>query len=261
MTPQNNPDPSQKKYIIAIPLLFLLAVCFYLVSALITGGPVDPENAATVVTMESGTPTKNRVETRPTRNRGQRGNRPSRAEDDDVGGGTPVEFLQPEDIPPLEILPEEKPIVKNLPTEVPGNVEPVVEILPLESNSSSTANVGNRFVRPARFLTDVCLTRDGALWVTAEAGGVYRLRDPETDREWEDMRAQPGFPATSNCTAVCEDSLGRIWVGTASMGVQVFAGGTWRRYDRDSVLGGSHVHDLASSESGLVAVEIGRAHV
>ena len=46
MTPQNNPDPSQKKYIIAIPLLFLLAVCFYAVAALITGGPVDPENAA-----------------------------------------------------------------------------------------------------------------------------------------------------------------------------------------------------------------------
>ena len=169
MTPQSNPDPSQKKYIIAIPLLFLLAVCFYAVSALITGGPVDPENAAagrnpvTAVTEEPGTPTRPRVETGPARNRGQRGNRQP--------GYTPVEFIQSEDIPPLEILPEEKPPVKNPPAEIPGNVEPLVEILPLENNSLAARIAGNRFVRPPRFLTDVCLTRDGALWVTAEAGG------------------------------------------------------------------------------------------
>ena len=216
MTSQNNPDPNQKKYIIAIPLLFLLAVCFYAVSSLITGGPVDPENAAAgnkpfppklpkppVVSVEPGTQ--------------GRGNRPSE--------GTPVEFLQPEDIPPLEILPEEKPPMKNPPSEIQGYVEPVVEILPLGSNSSMERIVRDRFVRPPRFLTDVCLTRDGALWVTAEAGGVYRLRDPETDREWEDMRAQPGFPATSNCTAVCEDSLGRTgipcWAGAIFMTWQV----------------------------------------
>ncbi|MBO7089679.1 MAG: hypothetical protein J6W70_07225, partial [Lentisphaeria bacterium] len=219
MTPQNNPDPSQKKYIIAIPLLFLLAVCFYVVSALITGGPVDPENVAAGKTK---TPV------------------PAVTEEPDTPEDIPIEFFQPEDFPLLEILPEEKPPMKNPPAEIQGDVEPVVEILPLESDSSAAAIVRNRFVRPPRFLTDVCLTRDGALWVTAEAGGVYRLRDPETDREWEDMRAQPGFPATSNCTAVCEDSLGRIWVGTASLGVQVFAGGKWQRYDRDSVLGGSH---------------------
>ena len=108
--------------------------------------------------------------------------------------------------------------------------------------------------RTPRFLTDACLTRTGDLWVTAEAGGVFRLHDPEKDMEWEDMRKLPGFPKTDHCTAVCEDSQGRIWVGTASMGVQVFAGGTWQRYDRDTVLSGSHIHDLASSESGLTAV-------
>ena len=109
-------------------------------------------------------------------------------------------------------------------------------------------------VKPPKFLTDVCLTRSGDLWVTAEAGGVYRLHDPETEAKWEDMRALPGFPATNHCTAVCEDSQGRIWVGTASMGVQVFCDGEWRRYDRDTVLSGSHIHDLASSKTGLTAV-------
>jgi len=110
------------------------------------------------------------------------------------------------------------------------------------------------FVKSPRFLTDVCLTRSGDIWVTAEAGGVFRLKDPEREKEWEDMRALPGFPKTDNCTAVCEDSQGRIWVGTASMGVQVFCGGQWQRYDRDTVLSGSHIHDLASSETGLTAV-------
>ena len=80
-------------------------------------------------------------------------------------------------------------------------------------------------VKPPKHLTDVCVSRTGDLWVTAEAGGVFRVSDPGTQTEWEDMRALPGFPATDHCTAVCEDSQGRIWVGTASLGVQVFCGG------------------------------------
>ncbi len=72
--------------------------------------------------------------------------------------------------------------------------------------------------------------------------------------KWEDMRKQLGFPKTDNCTAVCEDSRGRIWVGTANAGVQVFHKGQWKRYDRDMVLGGSHVLALASSSTGLTAV-------
>ena len=161
MTPQNNPDPSQKKYIIAIPLLFLLAVCFYVVAALITGGPVDPEKAAAttkIVCAEpfgtSAEPNENVTPVR--RDLGQQGNMPS--------GGIPVEF-QPMDTSPLEILPEEKPLLKNLPTEIQGDVEPIVEILPLENNPSTEGIVRNRFVRPPRFLTDVCLTGDGTLWV------------------------------------------------------------------------------------------------
>jgi ligand-binding sensor domain-containing protein len=86
------------------------------------------------------------------------------------------------------------------------------------------------------------------------AGGVYRLNGQEMKPKWEDMRKQPGFPNTDNCTAVCEDSLGRIWVGTSNMGVQVFHKGQWKRYDRDTVIGGSHVHALASSSTGLTAV-------
>ena len=103
---------------------------------------------------------------------------------------------------------------------------------------------------PAKFLTGASLTRSGDLWGTAEAGGVYRLSGQEMKPKWEDMRKLPGFPKTDNCTAVCEDSLGRIWVGTSNMGVQVFHKGQWKRYDRDTVLGGSHVHARASTLTG-----------
>ena len=107
---------------------------------------------------------------------------------------------------------------------------------------------------PAKFLTGACLTRSEDLWITAEAGGVYCLSGQGKKAEWEDMRKQPGFPKTDNCTAVCEDSQGRIWVGTANAGVQVFHKGQWKCYDRDTVLGGSHVHALASTSTGLTAV-------
>ena len=106
----------------------------------------------------------------------------------------------------------------------------------------------------AKFLTGACLTRSEDLWITAEGGGVYRLSGQEMKPKWEDMRKQPGFPKTDNCTAVCEDSLGRIWVGTANAGVQVFHKGQWKRYDRDTVLGGSHVHALASTLTGYFLV-------
>ena len=75
---------------------------------------------------------------------------------------------------------------------------------------------------PTKFLTGACLTRSEDLWITAEAGGVYRLSGQEMKPKWEDMRKQPGFPKTDNCTAVCEDSQGRIWVGTSNMGRQIF---------------------------------------
>lgn len=45
---------------------------------------------------------------------------------------------------------------------------------------------------PTKFLTGACLTRSEDLWITAEAGGVYRLSGQEMKPKWEDMRKQPG---------------------------------------------------------------------
>ena len=41
---------------------------------------------------------------------------------------------------------------------------------------------------PAKFLTGACLTRSEDLWITAEAGGVYRLSGQEMKPRWEDNR-------------------------------------------------------------------------
>ena len=120
-------------------------------------------------------------------------------------------------------------------------------ILPLRVQTAQPKEIPSA---PAKFLTGACLTFSEDLWITAEAGGVYRLSGQGKKAEWEDMRKQPGFPKTDNCTAVCEDSQGRIWGGTANAGVQVFHKGQWKRYDRDTVLGGSHVHALASTLTG-----------
>ncbi|MBO4531820.1 MAG: hypothetical protein J5767_14410 [Paludibacteraceae bacterium] len=123
----------------------------------------------------------------------------------------------------------------------------MVSLLPLRVQAALPKELPTA---PAKFLTGASLTRSGDLWGTAEAGGVYRLSGQEMKPKWEDMRKQPGFPKTDNCTAVCEDSQGRIWVGTANAGVQVFHKGQWKRYDRDTVLGGSHVHARASTLTG-----------
>ena len=55
---------------------------------------------------------------------------------------------------------------------------------------------------PTKFLTGACLTRSEDLWITAEAGGVYRLSGQEMKPKWEDMRKQPGFPKTDNCQSI-----------------------------------------------------------
>ena len=49
---------------------------------------------------------------------------------------------------------------------------------------------------PAKFLTGVCLTRSEDLWITAEAGGVYRLSEQYwlfTDAPPEQMDAASFF--------------------------------------------------------------------
>ncbi len=100
-------------------------------------------------------------------------------------------------------------------------------------------------------LGQVCIASLNGISYSTTGGFRYlQGSDLKAKPKWEDMRKQPGFPKTDNCTAVCEDSQGRIWVGTANAGVQVFHKGQWKRYDRDTILGGSHVHALASTLTG-----------
>ena len=60
---------------------------------------------------------------------------------------------------------------------------------------------------PMKFLTGASLTRSEDLWITAEAGGVYRLSGQEMKPKWEDMRKLPGFPKTDNCQSITKQQL------------------------------------------------------
>ena len=58
-----------------------------------------------------------------------------------------------------------------------------------------------------KFLTGACLTWSEDLWITAEAGGVYRLSGQAMKPKWEDIRKQPGFPKTDNCQSITKQQL------------------------------------------------------
>ena len=47
---------------------------------------------------------------------------------------------------------------------------------------------------PAKFLTGACLTRSEDLWITAEAGGVYRLSGQENETEVGRHAEAAGIP-------------------------------------------------------------------
>ena len=66
----------------------------------------------------------------------------------------------------------------------------IVSLLPLRVQAALPKELPTA---PAKFLTGACLTRTEDLWITAEAGGVYRLSGQEMTPKWEDMRKQPGF--------------------------------------------------------------------
>ena len=65
----------------------------------------------------------------------------------------------------------------------------IVSLLPLHVQAALPKELPSA---PAKFLTGACLTRSEDLWITAEAGGVYRLSGQAMKPKWEDMRKQPG---------------------------------------------------------------------
>ena len=80
----------------------------------------------------------------------------------------------------------------------------IVSLLPLRVQAALPKELPSA---PMKFLTGASLTRSEDLWITAEAGGVYRLSGQEMKPKWEDMRKQPGFPKTDNCQSITKQQL------------------------------------------------------
>ena len=80
----------------------------------------------------------------------------------------------------------------------------MVSVLPLHVQAALPKELPSA---PMKFLTGASLTRSEDLWITAEAGGVYRLSGQEMKPKWEDMRKQPGFPKTDNCQSITKQQL------------------------------------------------------
>lgn len=57
----------------------------------------------------------------------------------------------------------------------------MVSLLPLRVQAALPKELPTA---PAKFLTGACLTRSEDLWITAEAGGVYRLSEQEMKPKW-----------------------------------------------------------------------------
>lgn len=109
---------------------------------------------------------------------------------------------------------------------------------------------------PVRFIRDAILAHDGTIWVVGEKSGIYRLSaTTEYDKNWFDLRYFNGLPETNDYTCIAEDHKHRIWVGSHGKGVAVFNGEEWKCYDRQNVLSGDHVFDIAVSPvSGEVVI-------
>lgn len=110
---------------------------------------------------------------------------------------------------------------------------------------------------PAKYLTDALIASDGAIWVSSETQGVYRLSPSNAYHDtWTSGSDDTGYPQyATNVYCMAEDLQKRIWIGTDNQGVAVFNGSEWIVYNRENALLGERIFDIAVSPlSGDVAI-------
>ena len=99
---------------------------------------------------------------------------------------------------------------------------------------------------PDNLVTAVLQSRDGYLWV-GTSGGLARF---------DGVRFVPVFPVfdktnkTIRVVALCEDSIGRLWVGTQGDGLFCYADGSLTRYPADRNVLDDTVNSIAEDSIG-----------
>lgn len=103
---------------------------------------------------------------------------------------------------------------------------------------------------PNNSLFDLCLSRDGALWL-ATLEGLARFDGSEF--EVFNETTSPGM-STNRLLSVLESREGDIWAGSEASGLMHFRGERWTRYDRRTGLPGNRVRDLHEDAQGTLWV-------
>lgn len=74
--------------------------------------------------------------------------------------------------------------------------------------------VDNPHSLPAFMVRDICVARDGIVWVATDPGGVSRFdHNAPGDRAFSNINTDNALPSNQVC-ALSEDAKGRIWAGT-----------------------------------------------
>lgn len=74
---------------------------------------------------------------------------------------------------------------------------------------------------PGRDLRQILFDRDGSLWGTIQAGGVFRVRAPASGTSREEVHSAENGLSSNLAGPILEDREGNIWVGT-SIGLDRF---------------------------------------
>jgi len=96
---------------------------------------------------------------------------------------------------------------------------------------------------PGEFIVSLAGDKQGNVWVGTEDKGVFRC---SPTKQWTQFTTKDGL-GDNNGYAICEDRLGRIWVGLLNHGVSVFNGEAWKTYDVLDGPIGERIFDIACS--------------
>lgn len=95
------------------------------------------------------------------------------------------------------------------------------------------------------FISALCVTRDGSLWIGTSAFGLMQLKDGKFV-----SHTLGSAPETSNIMTIFESQDGSLWVGTVG-GAFHLQNGQWTEYTRRDGLGSSVVRSFCESEGNL----------
>src|SRR5262249_30739504 len=102
------------------------------------------------------------------------------------------------------------------------------------------------------FITALCASRDGSLWIACSGSGLLRLKDGVFSRFTE----AEGLP-TNHLNCVLEASDGAIWIGS-ELGLARYSGGKFATLTEKHGLGNNSVRALCEDARGVIRAATGR---